>query len=700
MQDESPTRFTAPQARRREKVLRKHDHARMDSYFWLRDDTRSDGEVLAYLAAENDFTTRCLQPLAETREALFSEITSRISPVDQSVPLKIDDYWYYTRYESGGEYPLYARRHRHMSEAETLLLDVNQMAEGAAYCDVAHSSMSRDHSLMAVAHDDTGRRLFRLRFRDVIAGRWLEDEIHGASAALAWASDNRTLFYVLKDPDTLLPNRVYRHVLGTPQAQDVLVYEETDEIFHTQIYRSRSREYLFILSASTDCTEIRYLRADQPEDDFTVFLPREPKHEYSLDHLQQRFFVRSNWKAKNFRLLETRLDRASDRSSWKEVIAHRSDVLLEDFALFDGFLVLEERRQGLRTLRIRSWDGEIDYTVDTDHTPFDASLLENPDSSTQQLRYRYQSLITPTTSYRLDMANGRRTLIKRAPVEGGYAEEEYRCTRIWVQGRDGTRIPVSIARHRDTALDGTAPLYLYAYGSYGYSLDPSFSRARISLLQRGFVFAMAHVRGGQELGRHWYEGGRGLRKWNTYLDFIDVTEALVARQYADPRRIFAIGGSAGGKLMGVVANERPDLYRGIVAHVPFVDVVTTMLDDSIPLTTGEYDEWGNPNHARDYFYMLSYSPYDQVRAQDYPHMLVTAGLHDSQVQYWEPAKWVARLRALRTDQRLLLLHTQMDAGHGGKTGRYQRFEEIALEYAFILSLADLAPAMHGVDYAP
>jgi len=686
-----------PRADRRDHVLQAHGQKRTDPYHWLRDDSRTDPKVLAYLHAENTYTQACMAPIAPTREALYSEITARISPVDQSAPLEIDGYCYYSRYAAGQEYPVYARRRGSMTAPESLLLDVNELARDADYCDVAHTSMSRDQRILAIAHDNNGRRLFSLRFRDVSTNTWLADEIHGASAALAWAGDNRTVYYVRKHPDTLLPYQVYRHRLGTTQTVDVLVFEELDPSFHTHVYRSPSREFLFIASHSTNASEIRWLRADDPEGEFQVFYPRQLQHEYSVTHLGGRFFVRSNWDAENFRLLETTLAESLQRSKWREIIPHRDDVLLVDIAPFEEFLVLEERCNGLNALRVKSWDTTRDWKVETDDTVYDIALLENPNPASHQLRYHYESLTTPATTYQLDMRTGRRSLLKRTPILGGYDPADYRSERIWVRSEDGADIPCSIARHKDTSIDGTAPAYVYAYGSYGYSIDATFSSARISLLQRGFVFAIAHVRGGQEMGRSWYEAGRGLRKWNTYLDFIAVSEALGKRGYADPERIFAVGGSAGGKLMAVVANERPDLYKGIVAHVPFVDVVTTMLDDSIPLTTGEYDEWGNPNRLRDYAYMLSYSPYDQVRAQDYPHMLVTAGLHDSQVQYWEPAKWVARLRELRTDVHHLLLHTNMDSGHSGESGRFRRHRETAMEYAFILSLAGLAPEMLPVQ---
>jgi oligopeptidase B len=567
------------------------------------------------------------------------------------------------------------------------MLDGNVQSEGHDYYQVGGFALSPDSRLLAFCEDTVGRREYRLRVKNLVTGELLETGIGGIEADLAWANDNRTLLYVEKDPETLLGRYVKKHRLGTDPASDVVVHEQLDKSFYTSVGKSKSERYLFIQLDSTVASEWHYALADDPELVFRVFLAHERDHEYQLEHLHERFIVRTNWGAKNFRIMSAPIGAESDRNAWQELVPHRDDTFIEDFEVFDTFLALMLRAGGLRKISVKP-EGRPEFFIDSDESAYAMSLSANPQLQTHLVRYSYSSLTTPTSIYDYDVQSGERKLLKRDPVLGSFSPDDYRTEFLFVPAADGAKIPVSLVYHKDTARDGTAPMLQYAYGAYGLSLSPSFSSARLSLLDRGFIYAIAHVRGGQEMGRAWYDAGRLAHKKHTFSDFISVTRHLVAAGYASADKVFAMGGSAGGLLVGAVANLAPELYRGIVAQVPFVDVVTTMLDESIPLTTNEYDEWGNPSDPRDrsiYDYLLSYSPYDNVRAQAYPAMLVTTGLWDSQVQYYEPAKWVAKLRSLKTDQNLLLLHTDLSAGHGGKSGRFQRYREIAKEFAFILS---------------
>ena len=693
-----------PRARVAPTRLEMHGVVRVDDYYWLRD--RDNPEVTAYLEAENEYTRAVMAPTEALQETLFAEIKGRIKQTDVSVPYREGDYTYDTRYEDGREYPIYCRTPvgddggpsrrsalgAFATEAvgsEQVLLDVNKLAEGHDFCQVSGREVSPDQRLLAYATDLEGRRIHTIRIKDLTTGETLGDELSGVTSNLVWANDSRTLFYARQDPTTLRWFRVYRHRLGAPPADDTLVYEEPDATFNCEVGKSRSKRYLLIACYQTVSTEYRYLDADTPDGAFAVFLPRERDHEYHLDHYRGRFYIRTNRDARNFKLMET-ADGRLDPATWVELIPHREDVLLGSFELFTDHLVVQERRDGLVHLRVRPWDGEGEHDIAFDEPTYDAYLSTNREPDTQVLRFGYESLTTPESTYDYDMVARERTLLKREEVLGAFSPSQYCAERLTATAPDGESIPISLVSRVGTVRDGTHPVLLYGYGAYGISIDATFSSARLSLLDRGFVFAIAHVRGGQELGRRWYDDGRLSAKRNTFSDFIACAEHLVAERFTRSDRLFAMGGSAGGLLMGVVLNLRPDLFAGVVAHVPFVDVVTTMLDDNIPLTTGEYDEWGNPHDRVAFDEILAYSPYDNLEAKEYPALLVMAGLHDSQVQYWEPAKWVAKLRAVKTDDHPLLLKTSMDAGHGGVSGRYRRYRETALQYAFLLAQAGLA----------
>ena len=673
-----------------------HGVVRTDDYHWLRE--RGDPAVTAHLEAENAYTQAVMAPTEGLQETLFAEIKGRIRQTDMSVPYREGDYLYYTRYEDGREYPIHCRRPVDAPAAvdvpaavdgEQVLLDVNVLAEGRDFCQVSALEVSPDGRLLAYAIDIEGRRIHTIRVRDLPAGALLDDELAGVTSNLVWANDNRTLFYTRQHPETLRWHQVWRHALGTPQADDVLVYEEADETFNCEVGRTRSKRYLLIASAQTVSTEYRLLDADRPDGAFEVFWPRARDHEYDVDHYRDRFYVRTNHRARNFRLMETAAA-GTPPERWVEVVPHRDDVLLESFALFRAHLVLQERRAGLTRLHVRPWSGDGAHDIAFDEPVYDVHVSVNREADTRLLRFGYESLTTPRSIYDYDMEARSRTLLKRQEVLGGFDPAEYAAERVFATAPDGRQVPISLVARAGAPRDGTGPLLLYGYGAYGISMDPAFNSARLSLLDRGFRFAIAHVRGGQELGRPWYDDGRLGRKPNTFTDFIACAEHLVREGYTRPERLYAMGGSAGGLLIGAVVNMRPDLFAGAVAQVPFVDVLTTMLDDSIPLTTGEYDEWGNPHERPAFDDILAYSPYDNVAARDYPALLVLAGLHDSQVQYWEPAKWVAKLRALKTDTRPLLLKTNLDAGHGGVSGRYRRYRETALQYAFLLREAGVA----------
>ena len=603
------TTLTAPAAKIVPTELEKHGHVRTDPYYWLKE--RDDPEVIRYLEAENEYTENALKHTAAFQKALFDEIVGRIKKNDESVPYRFDGYYYYQRYVAEGEYAIYCRKEGSLEGDEQIMLNVNELAEGEDYFAVRGAEVSSGRDILGFATDNVGRRIYTLRFKNLETGEYLPDEIENVTSNFAWAEDAKTLFYTRQDPTTLRRYQIYRHVLGTDPSEDELVYQEDDETFSVHVFKTKSKKYIMIGSAQTLSSEYRYLDAAKPEGPFEVFLPRERDHEYDIDHLGDDFYVRTNWDAKNFRLMKTPIA-DTRRESWHEIIAGRDDVLLESFELFRDYLVVEERKDGLIHLRVRPWSGADEHYLDFGEPAYLAYVATNPELDTTMLRYGYTSMTTPSSTYDYDMATGEKTLLKQDEVLGGFDSAHYVTERLWATARDGIDVPISLVYRKGFENNGTSPLLLYGYGSYGSSLDATFRSDRLSLIDRGFVYAIAHIRGGEELGRRWYEGGKLLQKKNTFTDFIDAANYLVAERYADPERVFAMGGSAGGLLMGAVVNMQPGLFRGVVADVPFVDVITTMLDDSIPLTTSEYDEWGNPNDREYYDYMLSYSPYDNV----------------------------------------------------------------------------------------
>jgi oligopeptidase B len=663
--------------------LEKHEDIRIDNYYWLRE--RDNQEVVDYLEAENAYTEVVMAHTEDLQEKLYKEIVGRIKETDISVPVKRDDYFYYSREEEGKQYPIYCRKKGSLEAKEEIILDVNRLAEGHDFCAVGSLEISFNQGLLAYAVDFVGRRKYTIYVKDLSTDELMEESIDDTTPNMAWANDNRTLFYAVQHPITLRYYRIYRHILGQDPSEDALVYEEKDEEFSCFVQKSKSKRFLFIGSDQTLSTEYRYLSADDPNGEFRIILPREENHEYSVEHYMDYFYIRTNWKAENFRLMRTRIDE-TEKEHWEDVIPHRQTVFLDRFEIFKEYLVVQERSQALIQMRIIPSSGEEEHTLAFDEPAFTANIDQNPDFDTQLLRYTYTSLTTPYSVYDYNMKTREKKLLKRIEVLGGFEPDLYKTERLWAEAKDGVKVPISIVYRKGIKLDGSNPLLLYGYGSYGYSVDPSFDSSILSLLDRGFVYAIAHVRGGQEMGRYWYEEGKLLKKRNTFTDFIACAEYLIHEKYTSSDRPFAAGGSAGGLLMGAVMNMRGDLFKGILAIVPWVDVVTTMLDDSIPLTTSEYDEWGNPNEKEYYQYMLSYSPYDNVTASRYPNLLVTTSFHDSQVQYFEPAKWVAKLRALKTDSNRLLFRIKMQAGHGGVSGRYNQYRETAFRFAFILDV--------------
>ncbi|MCH2100393.1 MAG: S9 family peptidase [Planctomycetes bacterium] len=658
---------------------------RHDPYYWLRD--RENPEVIAYLEAENAYAEAQVEHSKGLRDELFEEIKGRIKQDDSSVPARKGDWYYYTRTVDGMQYPIHCRRAASAdgpTGSEQVLLDVNELAEGHEFFSVTGMRVSPDAQKIVFCTDTRGRRIYSMHVKDLNTGEIRENLAPDMAGNVAWANDNRTLFYTKQDPKTLRSHLVYRHDLDGA-GKDILVFDEVDETFYCSVYRSRSGEYLFIHSGQTITDEVRFLSTNDPTGEWKVVQPRERGLEYGVDHANGAFWIRTNWKAKNFRLMKADPG-ASDLKSWEEFIPARESVYLEGMEAFRDHLVLVERENALTRLRVMHWDGGKDHAIAFDEPAYIVDLGDNREWDTGVLRFNYESMTTPDSTYEYDMDLRERKLLRRQEVLGGFNPEDYITDRVWIAARDGKKVPVSLVKRAD-AHEAPQPLLLYGYGSYGASMDPYFSAMRLSLLDRGFTFALAHIRGGQELGRAWYEDGKLLNKRNTFTDFIDCGEALCDLGWTATDKLYAQGGSAGGLLVGAVANMAPDLFDGIVAQVPFVDVVTTMEDDSIPLTTFEYDEWGNPADPAYYEYMLSYSPYDNVEEKDYPNLLVMTGLHDSQVQYWEPAKWVARLRERKTDDRQLFFKTEMHAGHGGASGRYRQYEEVAFLYAWLLGLA-------------
>jgi oligopeptidase B len=674
----------APVAEKKAKELTIHGHTRIDNYYWLRE--RENPEVIAYLEAENAYRESVMKGTEQFQKDLFDEIVGRIKQDDESVPYKENGYYYYTRFEEGKEYPIFCRKKESLEADEEILANVNEMAKGYAYYQVGGLSVSPDNRYMSMGIDTVSRRKYTIYIKDLETGKMLEDRIPLTTGGSSWAADSKTLFYTQKDDETLRSKAIYRHEMGTDASGDVLVYEETDETFGTYVYKTKSKKYLVIGSGSTLTSEFRFLSADDPEGEFKVVHPRERGLEYNISHFGDHFYINTNLDAKNFRLMKTPVDRTG-KENWEEVIAHREDVYLEGLEIFKDYLVLDERKEGLNLLRVMPWDGSEEHYIDMGEEVYSVGISVNPEFDSQLLRYRYSSLTTPNTVLDYHMDKREKTVLKQDEVLGGtFDPANYEARRIYATADDGKKIPMSIVYRKGIKLDGTNPTLLYGYGSYGHTIDPGFRSYRLSLLDRGFIYAIGHIRGSQVYGRPWYEDGKLLKKMNTFTDFNDCAEHLIKENYTSPGHLYAMGGSAGGLLVGAVINLQPELYKGVIAAVPFVDVITTMLDEDIPLTTSEYDEWGNPNDKKYYDYMLAYSPYDQVEAKEYPNLLVTTGLHDSQVQYWEPAKWVAKLREIKTGDQLLLMYCNMETGHGGASGRFEQFKETAMEYAFLFSL--------------
>ncbi|HMS30660.1 MAG TPA: S9 family peptidase [Saprospiraceae bacterium] len=670
-----------PYATKHNQVLTCHGDDRIDPYYWMND--RSNPKVIEYLNLENSYTDSMLKPYETLRKQIYDEIISRIPQNDDSVPYLKNDFYYQHRFVEGKEYPIYLRKKEIDSSEESILLDVNELAKGHNYYQIGSISVSPDNKIMAYSFDSMSRRLFDLCFKSLESSENYPEIIHNTAGYAVFAKDNKTIFYVVKDPITLRDYKVMKHILGSDPQIDTCIYEEKDPSYYASIGSSKSEEYLLILSNSTLTTEYRYLSMHLPHEIPAVFRSRERGHEYYIDHHPDGWVIRSNKKAPNFKLLTCNTN-DTQLKNWVEIVGHNKDVLIEDFELFEHYIAMQYRQKGLQQIWLKPWN-ESAFMVPFDEEVYSCSLGVNAEIKSSFVRINFQSLKTPVSVIDFNFKDGQFTIRKQQHICGSFQSEDFTTERIYATAHDGTKIPISLVYKNSTPVKANRPLLLYGYGSYGISIEPTFSIPRLSLLDRGFVFAIAHVRGGEEMGKKWYEGGRLLFKKNSFLDFISCAETLVAKGYADPARLCAYGGSAGGLLMGAVVNMRPDLWKAVIAAVPFVDVLTTMLDDSIPLTTGEYDEWGNPNDPVFYEYIKSYSPYDQVKPQDYPSLLITTGLHDSQVQYWEPAKWVARLRELKTNDNPLLLHCNMDTGHGGASGRFAVHKETAMNYTFLLA---------------
>ncbi|HEK2764688.1 TPA: S9 family peptidase [Proteus mirabilis] len=680
-QTEKDVIMMPPKANKIPHVMTDHGDTRTDNYYWLRDDARKDKQVIDYLKAENAYTESVMAAGKTLENTLYNEMVERMAQNDASVPYDYNGYTYQTIYQEGKDFPIYQRKPIGSDGEWEILVDGNERAKGHEFYQLGDLAISPDNKRIAIAEDKEGRRNYTVAYKDLTDKTWQENVLTNISANLVWANDSQTLFYVDKDPQTLLPYQIYRHQYGSDRKQDVKIFEENDDRFYTWMEKSKSEDYILVTIASSTTSEYRLIDANAPEKPMVVFSPRQEGREYYIDHFKGEFYIRSNHESELYGLYKT----ASIDAPWQTVIAPQSEVDLESFELFNRWLVLEERKQGLVSLRQIDWKTGQSTNIIFDDPVYMAWLSVNPQADSEELRFGYTSMTTPSSTYQWNMQTKEKQLLKQQEVKG-FKHDLYESERIWVKAQDGVEVPVSLVYRKDLFKKGENPILIYGYGSYGSSIDPSFSSARLSLLDRGFVYAIVHVRGGGELGKRWYNQGKMEHKVNSFTDFIDATKYLINQGYGAPKHVYAMGGSAGGLLMGAVINMAPELYRGVVAQVPFVDVLTTMLDASIPLTTGEYEEWGDPADKDVYFRLKSYSPYDNVEAKAYPHLLVTTGLHDSQVQYWEPAKWVAKLRELKTDNNLLLLETDMSAGHGGKSGRFNRLRDTAREYAFILML--------------
>ncbi|KTF10256.1 S9 family peptidase [Pseudoalteromonas sp. 10-33] len=678
----------SPVAKKQPKTLITHDKKRIDDYYWMRDDERKNEKVLAHLQAENNYCDEQLVSIKPLQNTLFEELKARIVKDDNSVPVKDGKYWYHSEVRGDDEYARHYRSTSIKAENKALLLDVNELAQDFEFFDLGEVALSPNEQLMAYSQDTEGRRIYNVRFKNLSTGEMLADELENTEGQVVWANDNKTVFYVKKDLQTLLGYQVFRHELGSEQDQDVLVYEEHDSSFFMGLGKSRDESLIIIDLASTESNDTWVLDANNPQGNFSALMPREECHEFDVDKLGNTFYIVTNWQAKNFRLMTATEQTIADKTQWQEHTAHREHVLLEGVELFNDFLVLSEREQGQARFVVVNKEGER-MALEFDDPCYYAAVAMNPEPNVITARIYYSSLTTPGSLYDVDLKTGKKTLLKQQKVLGDFNATDYQSERLMVTARDGVKVPVSVVYRKDSFnKDGTNPLFQYGYGAYGYTIDPSFSSTSLSLLDRGFVYVIAHVRGSEMLGRNWYEQGKKTHKQNSFSDFIDVTKALIAQNYCDSSKVFASGGSAGGLLMGAVLNQAPQLYCGVGCHVPFLDVLTTMLDESIPLTTNEYDEWGNPSEPQFYDVIEAYSPYDNISAQNYPNILVTTGLHDSQVQYWEPMKWVAKMREYKTDNNILVFKTDMDAGHGGASGRFKSLEEKALEMAFFIALLE------------
>jgi len=685
-----------PKAEIQAKSLTIHNSTRIDNYFWMRltDEQKTaknkdaqTQKVEAYLNSENEYFDQVTASTNNFQKELFEEMKGRIKEDDTSVPYFRNDYFYITRFEKGSQYPIYSRKKENLEAKEEVLFDVNNEAEGYEFFQLGGLNVSPNNTLVAFATDTVSRRQYTIQIKNLETGNILTDKIENTTGGSVWSNDNKTLFYTKKDPLTLRSSSIYRHILGTDASEDVIVYEEKDETYSTYVYKTKSHKFIVIGSSSTLSSEFRIISADKPYGDWKIIQPREDNLEYSLAHYGDYFYIQTNKDdAINFKLMKTPVNKTT-KENWVDVIPHRKETLLEDVSIFKNYLVIEERTQGLGKIRIKTWDGKEDYYLPFDEETYSAGVYATPEFDTEVIRYSYNSMTTPNSVIDFNMRNQTKEVKKEQEVLGGkFNKSNYKSERVWATARDGKKVAISLVYHKDTELNKDTPLLQYAYGSYGYTISDGFSTTRLSLLDRGFVYAVAHIRGGQYLGREWYNDGKMMNKKNSFFDFIDCSKYLIENKYTSAKHLYAMGGSAGGLLMGGVSNLNPELYNGIIAAVPFVDVISTMLDESIPLTTGEFDEWGNPKEKEAYDYMLSYSPYDQVEAKDYPNMLVTTGYFDSQVQYWEPAKWVAKLREVKTDKNVLLLHTNMDVGHGGASGRFDSLKETAIDYTFLLAL--------------
>ena len=662
-----------------------HGVKRVDNYYWMRDDSRKDPKVIEHLNSENDYLENWFLSGTDRRDELFEEITARIPKKEDSVPIRLKNYEYFRRYEPDNEHAIYIRRKNKNSE-ENIIMDVNELAKDKEFYQLANWSISPDENIMAYAEDTNGRRQYSIKFKYLDTNLTASYSIKNTSGDMAWSLDGKYLFYVLRDEETLLPYKLYRHEIGTNQDQDIEVYEEKDDTFYLSVGNTRSMDYIEVNISSTTSSEVRLIDSKFPETQPEIFLTREKDHLYSVDHdpSSSRFLVESNWQAINFRLLETSLENSKDKGQWKELIPHREDVLLQSVVPFPNHLVIMERENGLRNIKILEKESNSLKSINFNDPTYTAYLAANPEYDTDRFYFGYSSMRTPDSLFSVKLDSGRKRLLKQAEVKGVFSSSDYKVDRKFITARDGTSVPVSLVYKRSKFNKNKNPLFVYGYGSYGNSIDAGFSSSRLSLLDRGFIFAIAHIRGGQELGRSWYEDGKIFNKLNTFYDFIDVTKGLLEKGYGDSDRVYAGGGSAGGLLMGAIVNMEPKLYNGIISNVPFVDVITTMSDPSIPLTTGEYSEWGNPANKDEFEYILQYSPYDNIDSHEYPSILVTAGLWDSQVQYYEPAKYVAKLRDYNKSKNPILMKVNMTAGHSGVSGRFESLKEVAMEYAFLL----------------